>query len=248
MTPMCRQCEADTTAADAKQGIADTFENYREIMAANGIDPDGKKFSDWNFDSSQAARQKKIIETLQGISGNFKPTGRFARNASISNVLFVGGTGSGKTMLTNALAKDIYRKAAREHVASSKTTSANAFCRLITSSDITNKSKQTWGEWGNSEQQFIDKLSDTELLIIDDIGDNDTAAKAENAAADRNRIGQIISKRYQKRPTILTTNLTADQVADFLGDRAWDRLTENLIVIECDWSSHRKSVSKVLVL
>lgn len=250
MKPVCRQCEASQKEKQAQENIGKIYEKYKSTMTAFGVNPDGKKFDDWTFDSGQKERQQKIISVLQNIADNFKLSGLEDRNNSIKNILLIGGTGSGKTMLANALAKEIYRRAAKIDVAHQvdHMRAAKPHCELITSSDITNKAKQAWGEYGNSEQQVIDGLADRALLIIDDLGDNDTASNADMAAADRNRISTIIGKRYQKKPTVITTNLTAEQVKDFLGDRAWDRLQENLIIIKCDWASYRQANAKVLML
>lgn len=248
MTPICRKCEARHEDERKAELTEDIFNKYREVMTKNGIDHTGKKLSDWDFDSEQADRQKRIIAAFQGYAKNFKVRGIDGRNKGMSNILLVGGTGSGKTMLANALATDIYRNAAKEHIKNDLSRGVSALCRLITSSDVTNLAKQSWKEWGNSEAQFIQSLADTELLIIDDLGDNDTASSAEHSEADRGRIAEIVKKRYQKRPTVMTTNLTVEKVSEFLGDRAWDRLSENLIIVECNWDSYRQSVSKILVL
>ena len=248
MTPICRECEAEREAERQAEAVNSLLSDYRDIMAKNGIDPDSKKLSEWEFNSDQTDRQKRILSALQGVADNFKVRGVDGRNKNVSNILLVGGTGSGKTMLATGLAKEIYRNAAKEHIRNDVSRGVGALCRVTTSSDITNLAKQSWKEWGNSEMQVIQSLANVELLVIDDLGDNDTANSSEHSEADRGRIAEIIKKRYQKRPTVITTNLTVDDVADFLGDRAWDRLTENLIVIECDWVSYRQSVSKILTL
>ena len=220
MNPVCKQCEAAQKEKAAK-------ENADEIE-----------------------RQQKIIDTLQNIAEKIKVVGVDGRNGKIPNIMLVGGTGSGKTMLANALAKLVYRKAAALDVSKNVDAyqSGRSCAQMITSRDITDQAKATWSTYGDSEHQLIERLSNMELLIIDDLGDSDTASNEAMAATDRGRVGQIINKRYQKRPTVITTNLTPDQVVDHLGDRAWDRLQENLIIIQCDWASYRQSVAKVAYL
>lgn len=250
MNPVCKQCEAAQKEKAAEENANEIYRKYKSVMKSNGINPDGKRFDEWCFDQEQAARQKKIIDTLKNIAGKIKVVGVDGRNGKIPNIMLVGGTGSGKTMLANALAKSVYRKSASIDV--EKNTDAyqagRSCAQMITSRDITDQAKATWGTYGDSEHQLIDRLSNMELLIIDDLGDSDTASNEAMAATDRGRVGQIINKRYQKRPTVITTNLTPDQVVDHLGDRAWDRLQENLIIIQCDWASYRQSVAKVAYL
>lgn len=250
MNPVCRQCEAVEKEKAAKENADEIYRKYKSVMKSNGVNPEGKKFNEWTFDQTQIDRQQKIIDTLKNIAEKIKIVGVEGRNAKIPNIMLVGGTGSGKTMLANALAKSVYRRSAALDVEHKKDAyqCGRSCAQLITSRDITEQAKATWGTYGDSEHQLIDRLSNMELLIIDDLGDNDTATNEAMAATDRGRVGQIIGKRYQKRPTVITTNLTPDQVVDHLGDRAWDRLQENLIIIQCDWPSYRQSVAKVAYL
>lgn len=246
----CRQCEAENKVKAKQENLDKIYARYKSIMANCGINADGKRFEDWQFDDAQANRQEKIVKTLSGIADKFAIRGADGRNAKLPNIMLVGGTGSGKTMLANALAKNIYRRAVYQDVKREVdyTMSGTHCVRLITSRDITEQAKATWGDYQKNENQLIEDLANFELLIIDDLGDNDTASNEEMAANDRGRIAQIIAKRYQKKPTIITTNLTPEQVVAHLGDRAWDRLQENLIIIKCDWASYRQSVAKVAYL
>ena len=97
----------------------------------------------------------------------------------------------------------------------------------------------------------VEKLliaNDKPLLVIDDLGENDTSGNAEWAKRDRERLSEILDNRYQSMPTIITSNMTVDQVEQFLGDRAFDRLQERLVIIRCDWESHRQQNRVVMEL
>lgn len=246
----CQQCEEDRKALELKKNTHQLYETYKFIMRETGVNPNGKRFDEWEFDDAQADRQKKIIQTLENLAEKLIIVRAGDRNGKLPNILLVGGTGSGKTMLSNALAKAVYRKAVMLDISSGVESyqAGNKCVKLIKSRDLTEQAKATWGDYQSSEYQLIEHLSRFELLIIDDLGDNDASGSEAMIENDRGRVGQILDKRYQKYPTVITTNLTAEQVADHLGDRAWDRLQENLIIIKCDWASYRQQVAKVAYL
>lgn len=221
--------------AEAKQQAKERFQRF---MQDNGIDLYAKGFDDWQFDNKQQVRQETILATLKRYAENF--------NSSLPNILLFGGTGSGKTMLSNAIARQVFIKNYKYSydVFADKNPS-----HLVTSSSINIQTRATWKSGSQeTEQELLNRFASYPLLVIDDLGDNDTAGNVDMANADRNRIAQIISKRYQNHPTIITTNLEQSQVTAFLGNRAWDRFQENLIVIKCDWDSYRKSVAKMFYL
>lgn len=51
----------------------------------------------------------------------------------------------------------------------------------------------------------------------------------------------VLNERYERRkPTLMLSNLTAQEVAAYLGERVMDRLREDGgRVIVFDWESHR---------
>lgn len=196
-----------------------------EILTLSGLNPNGKRFDDWVFDDTQQARQATILANLKGYLDTLGKTS--------PNILLTGATGTGKSLLCNAMGLYFYDK------------HPNRFCHFEKTSRLTQRIKATWGDASKSEWDILEQLSKVSLLLLDDLGDGD-ALGAEGGANDRARFGQLIDARYQKRPTVITTNLTTTDTARFLGDRAWDRFIQNVVFIECNWQNYRQKTARMV--
>jgi DNA replication protein DnaC len=85
-----------------------------------------------------------------------------------------------------------------------------------------------------SESQAIRDLLAPDLLILDEVG---VQIGSEH---EKMLMFEIINERYQNcRSTILISNLTKQEISDFLGDRVIDRFRESGAVVAFDWESYR---------
>ena len=229
----CYQCnDAKINTARAKRLMIDS-QSMRALMIAKmnsqGVSVNAGRFSDWQYDETKDTEQSDKIAQLQRYSKSV--------NERSPNLIILGRTGTGKTMLANAIAVNHYLK--KEQSLPSEFDSYNQqdfydhTCQLITSFNIGSQARARWGDYKATEDDYLRNLAANELLIIDDLGAGDGHMK------DRERIAQIIDARYKKVPTIITTNMDIDGLSKVLGDRAWDRLRENLLVMTCDWDSYR---------
>lgn len=191
------------------------------------------RFSDFKATSE---RQEKIIKFLADYTTKFAK-GEFK---TLPNVIFIGGTGTGKTMLSGCVINEIFAIAYKN-----KNT---ASARFIRSSQITQGCWTARQDRDSTEEDFIRTFAYKGLLVIDDLGENDTSGNSEWAKRDRERLSEIIDGRYKKLPTIITSNMQIEQIEEFLGDRAFDRLQERLVIIRCDWESHRQQNRVVMEL
>ena len=74
-----------------------------------------------------------------------------------------------------------------------------------------------------TEGQVVGKYAGAGLLILDDLG----AEQVKGTGWVEDRLYQIIGERHaEQRPTIFTSNLSLDQLADKIGERITSRIEE----------------------
>ena len=229
----CCQCKEEKLLSDNAERNELEKINMRAIllskMRTKGVSTTMVIFSGWQYDDSKNTDQRAKIIKLQEYS---KSIDRFS-----PNLIIFGRTGTGKTMLANAIAVNHYLK--KEQALKNEFNSYNQqnyydhTCELITSFNIGAQARLRWNKGLESEYDYVQNLVANELLIIDDLGAGDGYDK------DRDRIAQIITLRHSMAPTIITTNMDIKTLREFLGDRAWDRLQQKLLIMECNWDSYR---------
>lgn len=90
-------------------------------------------------------------------------------------------------------------------------------------------------EWGRFEM----RLRETKLLVIDDLGGEDVSAPWVLP-----KVNSIITERYnRKKPVIITTNMTKDELFDTYSGRIIDRLKSTNFYIVFNTKSKRKGLN-----
>ena len=89
-------------------------------------------------------------------------------------------------------------------------------------------------EWG----RFETRLRETKLLVIDDLGGEDVSAPWVLP-----KVNSIITERYnRKKPVIITTNMTKDELLDTYSGRLIDRLKSTNFYIVFNAKSKRRGL------
>jgi DNA replication protein DnaC len=124
-----------------------------------------------------------------------------------------GPPGTGKTHLAIALLKDHGRM---------------EYGSFVTVASLLMELRDSFRDGAErSEKGIIEHYSNVQLLVLDDLG----AEKTSEFALQSLYI--IIDKRYSEmRSTIITSNLTVDEIAEKVGDRIASRIAGMCRVIE----------------
>lgn len=158
------------------------------------------------------ARFENFDSSLQPVAFKIAKEWRTAWTPQTRKGLYLYGlAGSGKTHLAAAIGNDLMQTARP---------------RFISSPELLLQIKKTYNNQ-HSDDELIDRMSYTKLLIIDDIGSEKPTEWVQET------LFVIIDRRYTNYlPTIFTSNLSLDQLQERLGYRIASRIAEMSEVVE----------------
>ncbi|EIK96079.1 IstB ATP binding domain-containing protein [Pseudomonas sp. M47T1] len=140
-------------------------------------------------------------------------------------MVMIGKPGTGKTHLGVAMANDLLHN-----------TSRTAVYRTVGA--ILQAIRATYDRYSErSEAEILASLISPDLLVLDEVG----VSKEQPSDFELTTLFAIINGRYeQERPTVVISNLAADQLSPAMGERCVDRLREGgMIVVPFEWESQR---------
>lgn len=214
--PMKCECEI---AEIKKQEEAEKERKRQERIERNrqgsGIPTKQRKQTFDNF----AARQG----VLKALSASKEYAERFPKVTH--GILFIGPCGSGKTHLASAIGHEVLEK--------------GYTVKFISAYELYIAVLNTYKGFEESEAELTEPLKRCRLLIIDDIGTTPPTDKSKAV------LHSIIEYRMNyEKPTLLTSNLTLDELADKLDSRTIDRLYEGFKTYLLQQMSYRKIVNR----
>lgn len=142
--------------------------------------------------------------------------------AKNENILLIGTSGVGKTHLATALGIEATNKRVKTY--------------FIGCSDLMSRLQKAYME--NRHEALIRTFSKYRLLIIDEIGYLPIDRQCANL------FFQLIAKRYEKKSTIITTNMPLSKWGEVFGDNTIanaivDRLVHHSTIIKITGKSYR---------
>ena len=220
VTSRCPKCVAEDAEAErvkkANEDAARRRDRVAALMARSGIPA---RFADRTFDGYRATEDAQRVALCVCRAYAERWSDRAAHGASL---VLTGLPGTGKTHLACAIGNAVMQ----DHFGSVLFCTVSAMLRAI---------KATYRKDSErTEQDVINRLCEPDLLIVDEIG---VQVGSEH---EKLLMFEILNERYQDmRPTILISNLAADDLEQFLGQRVMDRYRECGSVLAFDWQSHR---------
>ena len=149
-----------------------------------------------------------ILEISQDFCSNFYDTGM--------NLLFFGGTGLGKTFMCNCIANELINK----EVSVLYQTSFSLFETV---------ENHKFNKLNESEENLMNynMIFDCDLLIIDDLG-----TEVSNSFTNAELFNIINERMITDKRTIISTNLSLEQLRDTYSDRITSRVFNNFVPLK----------------
>lgn len=222
----CPKCGEETLALENAEKEAKERELRKQAWVRRIGDAGiPERFRDRSLQSFVAENpgQERAIAFANEYADNFADVIKTGRSA-----VFMGKPGTGKTHIAIGIGLRIMQRQGRSVLF---TTVMRAIRRV----------KDTWGrDHKETETQAIAALTFPDLLILDEVG------VQFGSDTEKLILFDILNERYEKRrPTLLLSNLTLDEIKAYLGDRIFDRLREDDgEAIAFDWQSWRGRSTK----
>lgn len=154
---------------------------------------------------------------------------------SNKNLYIFGGIGTGKTYLAAAIMRSHLENIEPEYNGCAYRIDENLYPKFVCVPELLLEIRRTFSDNANDESTVIDKYTNANLLVLDDLGVEKTTDWALQT------LYIIINRRYSEpdKITIVTSNLTLDSVSRLLNERISSRLKGMCKIIELKGKDRR---------
>ncbi len=199
-----------------KQAIVDLLysqSNIRSVIEKENFSSFSYRYySDTTIDKLTGLTPLANIQKVVSIAKQFVE--KF--DETYSNLLLYGNTGVGKTFLSNCIAKEL--------IDSAHTVVYLTSFQLF---DLLEKYKFNYDESREESNERLEYILQCDLLIIDDLG-----TELVNAFVNSQFFMCINERHLRQKSTIISTNLSFEQIQNTYSERIFSRITSHYILLK----------------
>lgn len=206
--PACNWAALNTAPVDSLAHKAEksrrSAERLNAMLVGSGITPRFRGCTLGTFVTDAEQAKVRALATCQAYVEHFEENYRTGRS-----LILAGGVGTGKTHLASGMAQAVIRQ-------------FGASALVVSVAEIVRVAKGTMAKGATyTERDVIDELARVDLLAIDEVG------AQRGTEYELGLLHEIIDRRYHLVvPTVLVSNLRVEELKDYIGDRAIDRLRQ----------------------
>lgn len=227
---VCRcKCECEELAKFEKQkALEKKMQRLRALKNASLLD---EMFIDASFEKLDLNRPESFVVASKRCKTYCEKWDE-VKSKGLGMYIY-GDKGTGKSLLTACIGNYLLNR--------------NVSVLFTSFLNIAKEIKRSFYNQGMSESEFIDRLAEVELLIIDDLG-TEIYVKNGEITWIQTKIYDVINRRWLKKmPTIFSSNESLKELTEKCGlmDKTVDRIASmSTAKIELRGSSYRLKVNK----